>query len=139
MTLHTQNMNSRRMDQMGRQIAQQLDGGALNLHVDISERLRIAREQAVALHRTVSLQTATIHVNSLSNELTLTGGWWTRFSTLLPLALLIVGLLCISVLEDEQRAHELADVDTELLIDELPPSAYVDPGFAKFLQLKGRD
>jgi hypothetical protein len=139
MTVHTKNMHSRHLDHLGRQIAHQLDGGTNNLHVDISERLRIAREQALALHRTVSLQTAAVQVNALSRELALTGGWWTRFSTILPLALLIFGLLCISVLEDEQRAHELADVDTELLVDELPPSAYVDPGFAKFLQLKGRE
>jgi hypothetical protein len=52
---------------------------------------------------------------------------------------LVTGLLLISAIGDEQRAHELADVDTELLSDELPPNAYVDPGFIKFLQLKGRD
>lgn len=127
-------------NKLGRRIATQLDSGAFTLHSDISERLRIAREQAVARRRIVILQTATsIHTNSVSGELTLGWGWWTRFTSVVPLVVLLVGLVTISVMGDEQRAHELADVDTELLSDELPPDAYVDPGFTKFLQLKGRD
>ena len=133
-------MNSRLIDQWGRRLAQQLDASTVAIHPDISERLRIAREQAVARRRIVVLQSvSSIQGRSPSGELALGGGWWSRLSTMVPLAVLVVGLVFISVMGDEQRAHELADVDTELLTDELPPSAYVDPGFAKFLQLKGRD
>lgn len=126
-------------DRFGRRVAAQLDHGSLQIHSDISERLRIAREQAVARRRIVELQTnATLHV-APQGTLTLGWGWRTRLSTLLPAILLLIGLMTISAMGDEQRAHELADVDTELLSDELPPDAYVDPGFAKFLQIKGRE
>jgi len=37
-------------------------------------------------------------------------------------------------LQDEMRAKEIAEVDAELLIDDLPPQAYTDPGFAQFVR-----
>lgn len=134
-------MHTRQIDSLGGRLAKSLDGGLLDLHPDILERLRIARESAVSRRHIVILQSShAVQSRSPSGELTLGGGsWWARLSAFAPLAVLVVGLVLISVMADEQRAHELADVDTELLSDELPPSAYSDPGFAKFLQLKGRD
>lgn len=127
-------------DRFGRRVVAQLDQSTKLIHADISERLRIAREQALSHRRIVALQArASLHMVSASGGLTLGWGRWTKFSSLLPAILLLVGLLAISAIGDDQRAHELADVDTELLSDELPPDAYVDPGFAKFLQLKGRE
>jgi hypothetical protein len=126
-------------DRFGRRVASQLDQSALLVHADISERLRIAREQALARRRIVELQSsAALHI-APSGTLTMGWGWRTRLSSLLPAILLLVGLMTISAMGDDQRAHELADVDTELLLDELPPDAYTDPGFAKFLQIKGRE
>lgn len=132
-------MKSMASDRFGRRVVAQLDQSALLVHADISERLRIAREQALARRRIVELQvSASFHVAS-SGALSLGWGWRTRLSSLLPAILLLVGLIAISAIGDDQRAHELADVDTELLLDELPPDAYIDPGFAKFLQIKGRE
>ena len=126
-------------DRFGRRIAAQLDQSA-EVHADIGERLRIAREQAISRRRIVELQThAALHHVSASGEISLGWGRWTRLSSLLPAILLMIGLVAISAIGDEQRAHELADVDTEILADELPPDAYLDPGFTKFLQLKGRE
>jgi hypothetical protein len=52
---------------------------------------------------------------------------------------LLAGLAVIGVVQDQDRAHELAEVDTEILTGDLPPSAYTDPGFAQFLKKAGRD
>jgi hypothetical protein len=41
--------------------------------------------------------------------------------------------------QDQYRADELADVDVELLTDELPPAAYTDPGFIEFLRTTPRN
>lgn len=126
-------------DRFGRRIAAQLDQSTLLVHADFSERLRLAREHALAQRRIVEFQTTpTWHATS-SGALTLGGGWRARLSSLLPVIFLLIGLVMISVIGEDQRAHELADVDTELLLDELPPDAYIDPGFAKFLQIKGRE
>jgi hypothetical protein len=126
-------------DRFGKRVAAQLDQDALRVHADISERLRIAREQALARRRIIELQVSTSLHTASSGTITLGWGWRTRLSSLLPAILLLVGLMAISAIGDDQRAHELADVDTELLLDELPPDAYIDPGFAKFLQVKGRE
>ncbi len=126
-------------NRFGRRVAAQLDQSALLVHADVSERLRLAREQALAHRRTVKFQsTPSVHATS-SGTLAMGWGWRSRLSSLLPIILLLIGLVTISVIGEDQRAHELADVDTELLLDELPPDAYTDPGFAKFLQTKGRE
>jgi hypothetical protein len=46
-----------------------------------------------------------------------------------------VGLLTINMVLDEYRANEVAEVDSALLTDDLPPTAYTDPGFVHFLKL----
>jgi hypothetical protein len=64
------------------------------------------------------------------------GGWWDRVAAFLPLLALVIGLVSIAVMQDEMRAREVAEVDTELLTDVLPPAAYTDPGFAQFLRAR---
>ena len=66
--------------------------------------------------------------------MTLGGGWWTRIASALPLVLLAAGLVAISVLQDDNRASEVAEVDAAILTGDLPPAAYTDPGFAQFLK-----
>lgn len=126
------------IDGFGKRIATQLNSSATALHPDISERLRIARQLAIARRRIIILQ-STAEMHTGSGQLAWGGGWKTRLASILSLLILLAGLATISVIGDEQRANELADVDTELLADELPPAAYLDPGFARFLQMKDRD
>jgi len=40
----------------------------------------------------------------------------------------------IDLAQDGIRISEIADVDTELLTDDLPPAAYTDPGFTQYLR-----
>ena len=67
------------------------------------------------------------------------GGLWSRLGAVIPLLALVAGLLTIAVVQEKQRASEIADVDVELLADDLPPDAYTDPGFAHFLSINKRD
>ena len=46
-----------------------------------------------------------------------------------------MGLIAINVIQDDNRASELAEIDAALLTDDLPPSAYADPGFSQFLKI----
>jgi hypothetical protein len=55
-------------------------------------------------------------------------------ASLLPLIALVAGLAIIQNIMDDDRANELAEVDAALLTDDLPPSAYADPGFLQFLK-----
>jgi hypothetical protein len=48
---------------------------------------------------------------------------------------LVFGLVVINTVQNDNHANELAEVDSALLTDDLPPSAYTDPGFAQFLKV----
>jgi len=99
---------------------------------DISERLRAARVRAVAERRVGSVQlqsNGTLVMGSDNSSRLLT---W--LGSMLPLLALVLGLVTIKTFSDERRAQEVADVDTALLTDELPPAAYTDPGFLRFLK-----
>ena len=101
---------------------------------DIAERLRAARVRAVAARRVSTVQVqanGTLTLGSASESMR-PWGW---LASLLPLVALVVGLVIIKQLQDERRAHELAEIDTAMLTDEIPPSAYTDPGFLRFLKM----
>ena len=118
-------------DTLARRLASGLD---TPLPHDIAERLRAARVRAVAARRISSVQV------QANGTLTLGGAHeslrpWTWLASMLPLLTLVVGLITIKHFQDERRAREVADVDTALLTDDLPPSAYTDPGFLRFLKM----
>lgn len=130
-------------DLMGRRIAARLSDAADNLPNDISERLKAARMQALGKRKLIKLQVAS-SVNGNGGAGTLhvgegDGNLWTRLGALIPLLALVAGLMAIAVVEDQQRADEMAEIDVELLADDLPPSAYTDPGFVHFLNANRHD
>lgn len=130
-------------DRFGRKLVARLSDTTQNLPSDISERLKAARMQALTKRRVVKLQTAS-SVNSNGGTATISMGdsgnsLWTRLGALIPLFALVAGLLAIAVVQEQRRANELAEVDVELLADDLPPAAYTDPGFVHFLNTNRRD
>ena len=143
MNTYDNNLLQVRADALGKAVVLRLSEGVDSLPHDITERLKAARAQAVAKRKIVSLQTATATATEVilsGGEAALQfgeqeGGWFNRIASLLPLLALVAGLMSIAVLQDENRARELADVDAELLTDELPPAAFTDPGFAQFLRV----
>ena len=64
----------------------------------------------------------------------LIGPWWQRAAALLPIAVLVGGLTAIDALVGRDHVVTAAEIDTQLLADNLPPQAYSDPGFAEFLR-----
>lgn len=137
------NENYPSQDQLGIRIAARLAESTNSLPSDISERLKAARMQALAKRKVVKLQlatglsghagVATLHMDENDRSV------WNLIASLLPLFALIAGLLTISAIQDQNRAKEIADVDAELLTDDLPPAAYTDPGFVRFLTVNRRD
>jgi hypothetical protein len=128
-------------DEFGLRIAARLNSASLELPHDISERLRAARTRAVAarLKPQTRLQTSTAAIHQNGAALLSFGGdeglnIWSRLASLLPLIALIAGLALIQNIMDDDRANELAEIDSALLVDDLPPAAYADPGFLQFLK-----
>ena len=127
-------------DQLGQRIAARLNADTLDLPHDITERLRAARTRAIAARRTpqVRLQTSQAVVHQNGTALLHFGdeglNVWSRLASFLPLIALVAGLAFISTFLDDDRANELAEIDSVLLTDDLPPAAYADPGFLQFLK-----
>jgi hypothetical protein len=124
----------------GLRVAARLSDHTDALPHDITERLRSAREQALAKARPrlAAARPATAVGTSGVAVLAARGGpadpWWWRLSSLAPLALLITGLVWVHEFHRSEEIVALAEVDAALLTDAIPPSAYADPGFAEFLK-----
>lgn len=127
--------------QFGLRVAARLADGTADLPYDISERLRAARERAIAQRKVSLLQP--VRVATVSGGVATLGfdgdrlGFWGRLASALPIVVLAAGLVTIHVVQNDTRAHELAEVDAALLTDDLPPAAYADPGFAQYLRATG--
>jgi Protein of unknown function (DUF3619) len=120
-------------------VASRLSERADALPHDLSERLRVAREQAVQqarrLRRSEAAGAAVLQVGAGGvAALGQPPSGWLRLASLLPLLLLVAGLLAIQHLHTQAEIHAAADVDAALLADDLPPEAYGDPGFVAFLR-----
>jgi len=130
-------------DQFGQRVAARLTDGNDNLPHEVAERLKAVRMLALSRRKLLKTETAAAVVSQgVSAALQKGGerfGLWIRLGALLPLVALVAGLVSIEFLQDDQWATEVASVDAELLVDELPPAAYTDPGFLPYLRASGRD
>jgi hypothetical protein len=129
------------MDRMGRNLARMLSQSCPELPHDLSERLRVAREQALAVRKPEPAPR--LQLVTQGSSLTLAGppvqgpGMWGKLGSVIPLLALLAGLVTMQWIDREQTVSELAEVDTALLVDDLPPAAYSDPGFIQFLRQSG--
>jgi len=135
-TLHAGSQAQQHADRFGRKVAARLSASTQELPYEVTERLRAARIQALSRRKVSSQAPALVRVGSTA---ALGSGddqvsWWNRIASVVPLLVLAGGLVFISYFQSERRASELAEVDSALLTDDLPPAAYADPGFAQFLR-----
>jgi hypothetical protein len=134
----TQLTQSQLQDRFGRQVAARLAAGTAEIPYNVTERLRAARVQAVARRKQAQLRGASSVVASGGTAAMTFGddgqSLWNRIASALPLIALAAGLILIHAIENDRRASEVAEVDAALLTDDLPPSAYADPGFVQFLK-----
>lgn len=138
--MNTQRTSSmERIDEQGLQMARQLESWMPELPHDISERLRVARQRALEMQKPEVAWASVAHVQgqgslALGPSDSDRPGLWSVLGSLIPLVLLVVGFSSLMVQEESQRIAEIAHIDAQLLADDVPPSAYADPGFVQFLQ-----
>ena len=111
----------------------------------IEERLRFARQQALerarARRRTAPVAVTAPSVHAMGSTLALgdggepRAGWFQRaVAAALPLVVLLGGLALIHWNQTHAQIEAAAQIDAELLVDDLPPTAYSDPGFFEYLR-----
>lgn len=129
-------------NRFGLRVAARLSAGAQDLPHDIEQRLRVARQQAVAQRKqavAVTLPQAATAVLRNGNTATLNFGdegmgWLGWLASAALVVALAAGLVTVNIVQDDDRTNEVADVDAALLTDDLPPQAYSDPGFLQYLR-----
>jgi hypothetical protein len=109
-----------------------------SLAADLGERLRFARENALARGQAVRVSQSTRTVGVSSSGEAVLGrsgwGWWLRIGAVAPAFALVAGLFLIQMWQDNAQIAVAAEIDAALLADDLPPTAYSDAGFAEFLK-----
>lgn len=106
-------------DLLARRIADHLDD---SVSPRVAQALAAARERALSSQMRASADAPVVRVVALRRA-GLAG---------LALAGLLAGAACLEGLS--ASADAMADLDAQLLSDELPARAYLDPGFHRFAQ-----
>jgi len=107
-----------------------------NLPEATLERLATARQLALSRQKQAEPSRALAFGGVLagSNGISFSQKNWIKKMWLaLPLLVLMVGLYGIYEYEQEQQINDLAEIDAAVLVDELPPDAYLDNGFNAYL------
>ncbi len=121
-------------ERFGRAVGRRLSAGTAELPYHVAERLRAARMQALG-QRKIEAAAPLVVASGGSAALAFGQfGWFRQLASALPLVVLAGGLVLIHSIQNERRATEVAEVDAQLLTDDLPPEAYADPGFVQFLK-----
>jgi uncharacterized protein DUF3619 len=116
--------------QFGNKVRHILNQG-LELEPQVAERLRAAREQALARQRVAPAPV----LAWADNVLGYFGGWaGVSLRLVAPTIALAIGVVAIYNWQQNQRAAEIEELDAQLLTDELPIDAYLDRGFQNWLK-----
>lgn len=117
------------------QIRRALNESAEQLPYKVTHRLAAAREAALARAPRVRSARAALSTGStVGFEVQEPSLLWRWVGSLAPLLIVVAGLISIAVWDDNEKDQELADVDTAVLTDDVPISAYTDRGFGVFLK-----
>jgi hypothetical protein len=121
--------------QFASRIRQILNQGTASLRPAAAERLRHAREAALARQREERAPVLVWADNVLGN-----GGWGSLSArVLLPAVMLVVAAFGIYRWQESQRLAEVVEIDTQLLTDDLPIDAYLDRGFQNWLKKRAAE
>ncbi len=118
---------------LGNRLAGALSASLADLSPEVQSRLRFAREQALQRHAEPAVQGVGAGDTAVLGWLS---SWWPRLGALLPLAVLVAGALGVAEHRHREAVAVATQIDGALLVDELPPQAYADPGFVAFLKLR---
>jgi hypothetical protein len=123
-------------DETARRIARLLDATTDDLTVEQQTRLSEARRLALSRQRAElapAMAPAWAGTVSRMTERRVFG-----VSYVIPVAALVLGLAGVTYMHNGNVSNDIADIDTGLLTDDLPISAYLDTGFDSWLKRSSR-
>jgi len=124
--------------QFGNKVRQVLNRGLVGVDDTTAERLRAARERALARQRPEPSPALAWADNVLGGSGGGSFAW--RLLLALSVALALGAAIYLYNWQQTQRVEEIEEIDTALLTDELPIDAYLDRGFQNWLkQQRGAD
>lgn len=119
-------------DQFAQRIRCAMNESADNLPDGMADKLRAARRQALNARKQTQ---STGWLASLSSLL---GGWSStgaRLAFATPALALGVGLYVMSQNNADNYVQSVAEIDTQVLTQQLPIDALLDKGFARYVQV----
>lgn len=122
-------------------VAGHLNDATRELPHDVAERLKAAREMALERARLARRAEAagSVQLNGGGPFATMVLGGgpsrWFKLASLLPIVALVAGFIVIDRLHVKAQIAAAAEIDAALLADDLPPTAYTDPGFLEYLKV----
>lgn len=121
-----------------------LNEAAADLPAHISNRLENARKLAVAakLEERKPFWSHNWVREGFKNSNSTGSDWrnraWGAFGAA-PIFALAFGIVLISNWQEDERMLDIAKVDSAILVDAVPPQAYKDDGFVRYLITNGKD
>ena len=121
-----------------------LDESSEKLPTHVSERLAAARKAALRAHATQKkpVWQKEFAMPGFGNLHSIGSDWRNKaWGTLgaAPIFALVLGIFLISNWQQDERIRDIAKVDSAILVDVVPPEAYKDNGYVRFLITNGRD
>ena len=132
-------------NRFGLRVAARLSAATEDIDHDIQQRLKAARARALesrkkpvaaTQHTILPIRNVFVRGQGMAPKSTTddTLGFWGRLASAALVVVLAAGLVTINIWQEDGRTTEIADLDADLLTDDLPPRAYADPGFLQFLK-----
>jgi len=123
--------------ELARSIVRHLDYGVDQLDPAVRERLLTARKTALSRYRE---QPATVTGLAWAGQVgaRLTNQHFYNFRHLAAISALVLGLVCVAYWQSVGTTNSYAEIDSDLLTDELPFNAYLDQGFDSWLKRSPR-
>lgn len=132
-------MSEHDIDRLGQLFAKPLRQNENHVARDISERLRVARMQAMDAHRIVlahrTAEAATATSPAVKKQL----AWWKKLLAAIPVAAAGAGIVFMQGAVSDDGTGELIETDLQILSSPVPPSALSDPAFLQYLKTQNID
>jgi hypothetical protein len=122
--------------ELARKLVQHLDNGVDRLAPGVRERLLTARNAALSKYREQPQPVLGLAWAGQAAARMAPSFYDTR--NLVAVAALVLALVGVAYWQVSAPVNDIADIDTNLLTDELPVNAYLDKGFDSWLKRSPR-